>query len=201
MKIRYGLTVLSLSGLMLAMTACSYLKGYPDANTIEFLKSGSLRETSVEEYSEEYYDLEELRNLIMDSVNSYNEENENAINIDLYDVKGRTVRLVMTYRDTAAYEAFNTQPLFAGSVEGYGREIPAEVVFYEKGEDQALKETGEKPDLSGMTLYVVTEPVDVITDGQIEYVSGDVELTGPSSCHTGESISEKNPAYIAARTN
>ena len=52
-----------------------------------------------------------------------------------------------------------------------------------------------------MTLYVVTEPVDVITDGQIEYVSGDVELTGPSSCHTGESISEKNPAYIAARTN
>ena len=201
MKIRHGLTVLSLSGMMLAMTACSYLRGYPDTNTIEFLKNGSLRETSVEEYTEAYYDLDELKTLIMDSVNSFNEENGDAITIDLYDVKGQNVRLVMTYKDLASYEAFNSQPLFAGSREDYEGEIPEELVFYEAAEDGTLKETKTSPDLTGMTLYVVSEPVDLVTGGTIAYVSGDVTLTDAGTCRTGETISEKNPAYIVSRTN
>lgn len=186
---------------MLAMTACSYLRGYPDTNTIEFLKNGSLRETSVEEYTEAYYDLDELKTLIMDSVNSFNEENGDAITIDLYDVKGQNVRLVMTYKDLASYEAFNSQPLFAGSREDYEGEIPEELVFYEAAEDGTLKETKTSPDLTGMTLYVVSEPVDLVTNGTIAYVSGDVTLTDAGACRTGETISEKNPAYIVSRTN
>ena len=100
----------------------------------------------------------------------------------------------MTYKDTAAYEEFNTQPLYAGPAGDYEKEIPQETSFSKVKEDLSLKSLNKQPDLKDLTLYVVTNPVDVA-------VSGDVEVTGPSSCRAGGSISETNPAYIAARSN
>ena len=38
MKIRNRFILLALAGIMLSLSACSYIKGYPDTNTVEFLK-------------------------------------------------------------------------------------------------------------------------------------------------------------------
>ena len=201
MKIRNRFILLALAGIMLSLSACSYIKGYPDTNTVEFLRNGSLRETSVEEFPPEDYDMSDLKDVVLSSVNTYNENHENAVSIDLYDVRARKVRLVMTYKDTAAYEEFNTQPLYAGPAGDYEKEIPQETSFSKVKEDMSLKSLNKQPNLKDLTLYVVTNPVDVSVSGEIEYVSGDVEVTGPSSCRAGGSISETNPAYIAARSN
>jgi hypothetical protein len=107
----------------------------------------------------------------------------------------------MTYKDPAAYEDFNTQPIYAGPAGDYEKEIPQEASFSKVKDDLSLKSLKKQPDFKDLTLYVVTNPVDVAVSGRIEYVSGDVELTGPSSCRAGENISETNPAYIAARSN
>jgi hypothetical protein len=201
MKIRNRFILLALTGIMLSLSACSYIKGYPDTNTVEFLRNGSLRETSVEEFPPEDYDMSDLKDVVLSSVNSYNEAHEGAVSIDLYDVRARKVRLVMTYKDPAAYEDFNTQPIYAGPAGDYEKEIPQEASFSKVKDDLSLKSLNKQPDFKDLTLYVVTNPVDVAVSGRIEYVSGDVELTGPSSCRTGENISETNPAYIAARSN
>lgn len=201
MKIRNTALLLALTGIMLSLPACSFIKGYPDTNTLEFLQGGSLRETSVEEFTEEYYDMADLKDQVLSAVNSYNEAHEGAISVDLYDVRARRVRLVMTYKDAAAYEDFNTQPLYAGPAGGYGKEIPQEISFSRVKEDLSLESLSERPDLKDLTLYVVSGPVDVAVSGQILYVSGDVEMTGPSACRAGETVSETNPAYIAARSN
>jgi hypothetical protein len=201
MKIRNRFILLALTGIMLSLSACSYIKGYPDTNTVEFLRNGSLRETSVEEFPPEDYDMSDLKDVVLSSVNSYNEAHEGAVSIDLYDVRARKVRLVMTYKDPAAYEDFNTQPIYAGPAGDYEKEIPQEASFSKVKDDLSLKSLKKQPDFKDLTLYVVTNPVDVAVSGRIEYVSGDVELTGPSSCRTGENISETNPAYIAARSN
>ena len=201
MKIRNTVMLLALTGLMLSLPACSYIKGYPDTNTVEFLNDGSLRETSVEEFDQDYYDMADLKDQVLAAVNSYNEAHEGAVSVNLYDVRARKVRLVMTYKDPAAYEEFNTQPLYAGPAGDYGKEIPEETSFSKVKEDLSLKSLDQQPDLKDLTLYVVTNPVEVAVSGKIEYISGDVELTGPSSCRAGESISETNPAYIAARSN
>ncbi|MBR7046504.1 MAG: hypothetical protein IKI23_12760 [Lachnospiraceae bacterium] len=201
MKIRNRFILLALTGIMLSLSACSYIKGYPDTNTVEFLRNGSLRETSVEEFPPEEYDMSDLKDVILSSVNSYNEAHEGAVSIDLYDVRARKVRLVMTYKDPAAYEDFNTQPIYAGPAGDYEKEIPQEASFSKVKDDLSLKSLNKQPDFKDLTLYVVTNPVDVAVSGRIEYVSGDVELTGPSSCRAGENISETNPAYIAARSN
>jgi hypothetical protein len=201
MKIRNRFILLALTGIMLSLSACSYIKGYPDTNTVEFLRNGSLRETSVEEFPPEDYDMSDLKDVVLSSVNSYNEAHEGAVSIDLYDVRARKVRLVMTYKDPAAYEDFNTQPIYAGPAGDYEKEIPQEASFSKVKDDLSLKSLKKQPDFKDLTLYVVTNPVDVAVSGRIEYVSGDVELTGPSSCRAGENISETNPAYIAARSN
>jgi hypothetical protein len=201
MKIRNRIILLALTGIMLSLSACSYIKGYPDTNTVEFLRNGSLRETSVEEFPPEDYDMSDLKDVVLSSVNSYNEAHEGAVSIDLYDVRARKVRLVMTYKDPAAYEDFNTQPIYAGPAGDYEKEIPQEASFSKVKDDLSLKSLNKQPDFKDLTLYVVTNPVDVAVSGRIEYVSGDVELTGPSSCRAGENISETNPAYIAARSN
>lgn len=201
MKIRNRIILLALTGIMLSLSACSYIKGYPDTNTVEFLRNGSLRETSVEEFPPEDYDMSDLKDVVLSSVNSYNEAHEGAVSIDLYDVRARKVRLVMTYKDPAAYEDFNTQPIYAGPAGDYEKEIPQEASFSKVKDDLSLKSLKKQPDFKDLTLYVVTNPVDVAVSGRIEYVSGDVELTGPSSCRAGENISETNPAYIAARSN
>ena len=201
MKIRNRFILLALTGIMLSLSACSYIKGYPDTNTVEFLRNGSLRETSVEEFPPEDYDMSDLKDVVLSSVNSYNEAHEGAVSIDLYDVRARKVRLVMTYKDPAAYEDFNTQPIYAGPAGDYEKEIPQEASFSKVKDDLSLKSLKKQPDFKDLTLYVVTNPVDVAVSGRIEYVSGDVELTGLSSCRTGENISETNPAYIAARSN
>lgn len=200
MKIRNRLMLLIL-GACTALSACSYITGYPETSTVEFLDNGSIRETSVEEFAEDYYDMAELKDTVLSAVNSYNEAHEGAVSVDLYDVRARRVRLVMTYKDTASYTEFNTQPLYAGPAGDYEEGIPEETSFSKVREDLTLKSLTKLPDLNGMTLYVITDPVDVAVSGRIEYVSGDVELTGPSSCRTGESISETNPAYIAARSS
>lgn len=201
MKIRNRFILLALTGIMLSLSACSYIKGYPDTNTVEFLRNGSLRETSVEEFPPEDYDMSDLKDVVLSSVNSYNEAHEGAVSIDLYDVRARKVRLVMTYKGPAAYEDFNTQPIYAGPAGDYEKEIPQEASFSKVKDDLSLKSLKKQPDFKDLTLYVVTNPVDVAVSGRIEYVSGDVELTGPSSCRAGENISETNPAYIAARSN
>lgn len=201
MKIRNTLMLLTVTGCMLFLSACSCLTGYPDTNTVEFLKDGSLRETSVEEFTEEYYDMAELKDAVLSSVNSYNEAHEGAVSVNLYDVRARRVRLVMTYKDPASYADFNTQPIYAGPAGSYKEGIPEDTSFKKVREDLSLKDLKKQPDLKDLTLYVVTNPVDAAVSGRIEYISGDVEVTGPSTCRMGESISETNPAYIAARSN
>lgn len=201
MKIRNGLMLLTLMAAVLALSACSYITGYPDTNTVEFLKNGSVRETSVEEFAQEYYDMADLKDTVLTAVNAYNEAHEGAVSVDLYDVRARRVRLVMTYKDLASYEDFNTQPLYAGPAGDYEAGIPEGTSFSRVKDDLSLKELKKEPDLDGLTLYVITHPVDLSVSGKIEYISGGVEMTGSSKCRTGEDISETNPAYIAARSN
>ena len=72
MKIRNRFMLLALTGIMLSLSACSYITGYPGTNTVEFLQDGSLRETSVEEFPPEDYDMSDLKDVVLSSVNTYN---------------------------------------------------------------------------------------------------------------------------------
>lgn len=103
----------ALTGAFL-FTACGIIKTYPQVNTARFHSDLSLTMISAESMDREYYDLDQLETVILDSVNQYNEKNPDAISIDYYHVEGELATLILTYQNADHCTAFNEQPVLYG---------------------------------------------------------------------------------------
>ena len=100
----------ALTGAFL-LTACGIIKTYPQVNTARFRSDLRLTMISAESMDREYYDLDQLETVILDSVNQYNEKNPDAISIDYYHVEGEMATLILTYQNADHCTAFNEQPV------------------------------------------------------------------------------------------
>ena len=103
----------ALTGAFL-LTACGIIKTYPQVNTARFRSDLRLTMISAESMDREYYDLDQLETVILDSVNQYNEKNPDAISIDYYHVEGELATLILTYQNADHCTAFNEQPVLYG---------------------------------------------------------------------------------------
>ena len=103
----------ALTGAFL-FTACGIIKTYPQVNTARFHSDLSLTMISAESMDREYYDLDQLQTVILDSFNYYNEKNPDAISIDYYHVEGELATLILTYQNADHCTAFNEQPVLYG---------------------------------------------------------------------------------------
>lgn len=103
----------ALTGAFL-FTACGIIKTYPQVNTARFHSDLSLTMISAESMDREYYDLDQLQTVILDTVNDYNEKNPDAISIDYYHVEGELATLILTYQNADHCTAFNEQPVLYG---------------------------------------------------------------------------------------
>lgn len=207
---------LCLFPLILVLAGCRYLTGYPDRNTADFHKDGSVTMTSVEDFSAGSYDMEALKALIMDSVNTYNKEHPEAVRLDFFHVRDGRATLVLTYAAAADAAAFNEQPLYRGPVSGL-RDFPEAadtVLFPADGEMREGSQTagtgstaaapaaaGKGPmtfsDLPEDALVIrLTEPLEVRTGLPVYAISEGVTLTGPDACRLDPGINENCPAYI-----
>ena len=102
--------------LTVALVGCG---GDPEVTetTIEVRKNGSVIHTIVEEFSEEYYDLEELMSVIQESCDAYNDSaGRKAVSVGDVEVTDGVLTAVMTYASVSDYASFNGQALFAGSI-------------------------------------------------------------------------------------
>jgi hypothetical protein len=103
----------ALTGAFL-LTACGIIKTYPQVNTARFRSDLRLTMISAESMDREYYDLDQLETVILDSVNQYNEKNPDAISIDYYHVEGEMATLILSYQNADHCTAFNEQPVLYG---------------------------------------------------------------------------------------
>ena len=103
----------ALTGAFL-LTACGIIKTYPQVNTARFRSDLRLTMISAESMDREYYDLDQLETVILDSVNQYNEKNPDSISIDYYHVEGELATLILTYQNADHCTAFNEQPVLYG---------------------------------------------------------------------------------------
>lgn len=150
--------------------------------TIEFKKDGSVVHTIVEDFSEDYYDLAELTDLIRTSCTSYNNASGGeAVTVsEMTDEEGvLTVRMV--YKDTASYAGFNKLALFAGTVkDAYNAGYDLDITLFSMEDDS---ESIGKEEILGMGekhIAIVREAVDVRVWNKVLYASGDVLATGDS---------------------
>ena len=156
-----------LTGILMMICLSAVLSGCGSdpkvtETTIEVKKNGSVIHTIVEDFSEEYYDLEELTALMLDSCDAYNE--------------GAGKKAVSVGDD---YASFNGQALFAGSIkDAYNAGYTLDVTLQPAREGESPISKDDLLNMGEKNLIIVREAVAVRMWGKPLYYSQDVEPAG-----------------------
>ena len=123
---------------------------------VEVRKDGSITETLVEDFAEEYYDEESLRNMLLAEVAEFNKSHgDAAVSVDKLEREDGAVTVQLTYPSAEIYSQYNTddyneKKLYCGTVkDAYDAGYPLDVSMQDtKGENtigkQELLEMGEQ---------------------------------------------------------
>lgn len=88
-----------------------------EETTLQVREDGTWTETIIEKLDQGYYDTNELKALVDETVAAYNAtEGEGSVTVDEFSVGENGVTLKMTYRDAAAYSGYNNLAAFQGSM-------------------------------------------------------------------------------------
>ncbi len=156
---------------------------------IEVVKDGSIVETINEEFGEEYYDETNLRDILLDEVESFNQGQEGAdIVVDRFENADGRLTVRMKYPSADAYTAYNTdsynhKTLFCGTVaEAQGKGYDFDISMTDaKGEKTIGKE-----DILGMgssKILIAEFPARVKVSGKILYVGENVAVSGKNQAN------------------
>ena len=186
--------VLSLFLGTLALTACNAVEG---ESSVSLLKDGAVKATIVEDFDKSYYDKDELQQMILEEVVSYNRQlGEDAVSVDKVSVENGVARVEMTYADSTAYAAFNGGAFFLGSVTDAQEAGYDLTKVFVSATDQLV--TAGMTDILEMrdARILITDMKDpVVLDGKAVYVSGNVKTDKKCKTVSFDEASEEM-AYI-----
>lgn len=165
--------------LTAGLTGCGSSDSPVTETTIEVKKNGGIVHTIIEDFSEDYYDLNTLQGTIQSACDSYNATaGEGSVTVGEASEEEGVLTVAMTYRDSSAYAGFNRQAMFAGTVkDAYNAGYDLNVTLISA---QNEGETIGKAELLGMGekhIVILREAVDVRVWGKILYYSEDVVQT------------------------
>ena len=175
-------TVLLLGCMASFICACG-LGNKVDTNTVAFDKNGEVTETIVEDFSQPYYDIEELKTDIQAEISQYNAKagSEDAVKLgDMELTDEKVICVEMEFKSSADYKAFNEKELFWGTVAdayGAGYEFTSMRDVSQEGIVLSAKDVLEKGD---MHIVILEEAQQVIVPGKIAYTSDGVSLVEES---------------------
>ena len=191
---KMNLFLLTVLGAALLLSGCGSKAEEEETTTLELKKNGEIVQSIIEDFSESYYDLDELKSTTESMIAGYNESaGSDNIKLQSAEVTDGVVHLVMTFRKSEDYTGLYRQALFSGTVKdafnaGYDLDITLNSVKEEGAtiNKQDILDMGEKH------IAVVRETTTVKTYGDILYISDDVTM-GPdyrtATVTNGESLS------------
>lgn len=172
---------LVIAGMTIALAGCG---GSGDSEvtetTIELKKDGTVVHTIVEAFAEDYYDLQELENMIQSACDSYNAgTGADSVTVSEIVQDEELLTVKMNYKDAAAYAGFNQLALFAGSIrDAYNAGYDLDVTLYSLQDDSDVIGKEEILGMSEKHIVILREAVDVKVWNKVTYASGDVLKTG-----------------------
>lgn len=114
-----------LAALTLGLSACA--KGDVQVeedvmNSLSILEDGSIKSIIIEDFSENYYNVDDLTKMILDTISVYQKEDpDSSIVLETCEMVEQQVKVVMKYNSAEAYNGYNNEDLFVGTVqEAYG---------------------------------------------------------------------------------
>ena len=166
--------VLSLFLGTLALKACNAVEG---ESSVSLLKDGAVKATIVEDFDKSYYDKDELQQMILEEVVSYNRQlGEDAVSVDKVSVENGVARVEMTYADSESYAAFNDGVFFLGPVsEAQKAGYDLNKVFISSSDQLVTAGMSDILEMSDAKILITDMKEPVVLDGKAVYVSSNVE--------------------------
>lgn len=179
-------------GLILAVLALCVLTGCskfsPKETAVSVGKEGTVTAAVIDTLDQSYYDGEELKASVEESVAEYNAgAGEDTITVEEFEIgEEKDVKLFMEYASYKDYAAFNNVDFYVGDItDGYnngGYRFETTFCQVEKGE--AVEGEIKREEIfagANHPMVVFSEPMAVEVPGEILYVSSNVEVTGKKS--------------------
>ena len=185
---------------VLCVSFCGCKEEEPDYSetTIEINKNGEITNTLVGSFDKDYYNKDELKQLIEKEIAKYQSLTgvSGAVKLKEYSVDAGTVKAVVYYSSYEDYKKINNVELFDGTLsEAIEEGINTNVTLVSKtsGERVLLKDAVG----SGEKIVVFSEPVKIKVYGKIIYASANVELIDEKQARmSSDSVGE---AYIVIK--
>ncbi len=172
------------------------------ASTASFTRRGGVEVTTIETFGKSYYDQNELREAIRDSVDRYNRDS--GAGKELIEWKGLTVRngvatLILNYKSVADYVAFNEAPMFFGTVRDaleQGYDLKGILSAVSRRNTSKILTQRDFEGLSSNRLIYVTEKMNLVVPRRILYASGNLRVSADKEAIVNGTISESSPAIL-----
>lgn len=201
------LYVVLLAGLAASTFAACGQSFQADVSTVYITEKGTVIGADIEDFNEKYYDEEELKNYITESVDSYIASNgDGSVELESFEIntskkQGSIAKLYLNYASYIDYAQFNDVILYTGSIsqaKEHGYDFGQS---FQKVEDDKL---GGNVDVQEVTkedsnVVVIGQEITVKVDGTVQYVSdGNVKLEGKDTVSVSfdEDHGEGQLAYI-----
>lgn len=187
-------------GLVIYAATRSLRPGQYDASTAEFHKNGSIRVTSVESFAEEYYDADELKNMIQEAVSSYNQEKgSTGVTRKYFRVSDQTATVVLDYASAEDYCEFNGNDLFLGTVgeaEEKGYDFESIMAAVSREDSSRILNQATLDQLTENEVIILTEQVNVVMPRGILYATPNLGVTDELHATAIDTISAERPAIV-----
>ncbi|BCN32310.1 hypothetical protein [Anaeromicropila herbilytica] len=171
--------------LSLVFTGCnsngeSLSVGELKENTLLVYKEGNLQEGIVEDFDKSYYNQSTLEKYIEKEIEDYNTKaGKKVIKKKSYVVKGKEVKLILSYKDFKSYSKFNniTADYLTPEKARENKKIPELLV--DAGDSSLVKKVAAlKGD--GYRVLILSDEYHVTVSGRILYYSNAALLNGKS---------------------
>lgn len=165
------------------------------ASTIELLKNGKIRVTSVESFGEDYYDAEELEETIKDAISEYGD----GVSQEYLEVSDGSAKLVLTYDSAEDYVAFNDTDLFVGTVaeaEEAGYDFQSIMSAVSQEDTTKILTEATLDQLLENEVLILFEQADVVTWKEMLYATSNLGVTDSTHATAIDTISDEMPAIV-----
>lgn len=170
--------MLMLIGMMI-FSACGSVGDDTGDTGISINKDGSIKSYITESFDKDYYQKEELQQMILSEAASYNRSTgQGSITVEKVEVAENIARVEMTYASAADYSAFNETAFFVGSPvqakkAGYDLNV---VLSSVKDENDTIGEADILA-MEGMMLLITDAPEKIALPGKAVYADDHAVLS------------------------
>lgn len=163
--------------LFVFLTGCSEVQ-LQNGTNLQLEKEGGVTVTYIEEFSADYYDIDELDVMNREEVEEYNQSaGSTVVEVLATETDGSKLTLSMHYADVEDYGDMNGIPIYSGTV---GQAV---AMGYDLNKSFLDVKSGEKisdinwKDLESYHVVIVNENCSVYPYKKIEYVTENVKVS------------------------